>query len=109
MFDDGAFQRMKPTAIFVNTSRGAVVDEGALQRALESGAITGAAIDVTEAEPLSKNDPLLRLANLLVTPHIGSASVATRANMAGLAVDNLLAALGGRRPAHCVNPEVLPD
>ena len=58
-------------------------------------------------EPLSKNDPLLRLSNLLVTPHIGSASVATRERMAALAIDNLLAALEGRRPAQCVNPEAL--
>jgi glyoxylate reductase len=107
MFNDDAFQRMKPMAIFINTARGAVVDEAALQRALESGRIGGGAIDVTEVEPLSKNDPLLRLPNLLVTPHIGSASVATRANMAAMAVDNLLAALEGRRPAQCVNPEAL--
>jgi glyoxylate reductase len=107
MFNDDAFQRMKPSAIFVNTARGAVVDEAALQRALESGRIGGAAIDVTEAEPISKNDPLLRLPNLLVTPHIGSASIAARGNMAAMAVDNLLAALEGRRPAQCVNPEAL--
>jgi glyoxylate reductase len=107
MFNDDAFARMKPAAIFVNTSRGAVVDEAALHRALESGRIGGAAIDVTEVEPLAKHDPLLRLPNLIVTPHIGSASVATREKMASLAVDNLLAVLDGRRPAHCVNPEVL--
>ncbi len=107
MFNAAAFQRMKPTAVFVNTARGAIVDQVALQRALESGRIAGAAIDVTEVEPLSKNDPLLRLPNLLVTPHIGSASVAARARMAAMAVDNLLAALEGRRPPQCVNPEVL--
>jgi len=109
MFNDAAFARMKPTAVFVNTARGAIVDEPALQRALESGRIAGAAIDVAETEPLSKNDPLLRLPNLLVTPHIGSASVAARERMASLAVDNLLAALAGRRPAHCVNPEAFQD
>jgi glyoxylate reductase len=109
MFNDDAFGRMKPNAIFVNTSRGAVVDEGALHRALESGRIAGAAIDVTEVEPLPKHDPLLRFPNLIVTPHIGSASVATREKMASLAVDNLLAVLDGHRPAHCVNPEVLRD
>jgi glyoxylate reductase len=108
LFGDAAFQRMKPTAVFVNTSRGAVVDEAALQRALVSGRIAAAAIDVTEVEPLSKHDPLLRLPNLLVTPHIGSASVATRSRMASLAVDNLLAVLQGHPPPHGVNVELLP-
>jgi phosphoglycerate dehydrogenase-like enzyme len=109
MFNDDAFGRMRPNAIFVNTARGAVVDEGALHRALESGRIAGAAIDVTEVEPLPKHDPLLRFPNLIVTPHIGSASIATREKMASLAVDNLLAVLEGRRPTHCVNPAVLRD
>ena len=107
LFDDEAFAHMKPTAIFINTARGAIVQETALLRALESKRIAAAAIDVTEVEPLPKTDPLLRLPNLLVTPHIASASVATRARMADLAVANLLDALAGRRPAHCVNPEVL--
>jgi glyoxylate reductase len=107
LFKAEAFQRKKATALFVNTSRGAVVDEAALHHALASRAIAGAAIDVTETEPLSPHDPLLRLPNLLVTPHIASASVATRGRMAGLAVDNLLAVLAGNRPPHCVNPQVL--
>ena len=107
LFNEAAFVRMKPTAIFVNTSRGAVVDEAALLRALESHHIAGAAIDVTETEPLPKHDPLLRLPNLLVTPHIGSASSATRARMAEIAVENLLAGLAGKTPEHCVNPQVL--
>ncbi len=107
LFGAAAFQRMKPTAVFVNTSRGAVVDETALHRALESKQIAAAAVDVTESEPLGKHDPLLRLPNLLVTPHIASASVATRSRMAGMAVDNLLAVLNGRSPEHCVNPEAL--
>ncbi|MGB2694536.1 MAG: D-glycerate dehydrogenase [Dehalococcoidia bacterium] len=107
MFNDDAFGRMKASAIFVNTSRGGVVDEAALHRALERKQIAGAAIDVTEAEPLSKDDMLLRQPNLLVTPHIASASVATRNRMAEMAVENLLAGLAGRRPPQCVNPEVL--
>jgi len=106
MFDAKAFDRMKQTAIFVNTSRGAVVVEADLQRALASESIAAAAIDVAETEPVAKDDPLLRLSNLLVTPHIGSASVATRARMADMAVDNLLAALDGRQPPNCVNPQV---
>ncbi|MEX1254707.1 MAG: D-glycerate dehydrogenase [Dehalococcoidia bacterium] len=108
MFDDAAFARMKPTAILVNTSRGAVVDEGALRRALETKQIAAAAIDVAEQEPLASHDPLLRLPNLLVTPHIASASVATRERMAAIAVDNVLAALAGRPPLHCINPDGRP-
>ena len=107
LFDDAAFGRMKPTAVFVNTARGAVVDEAALHRALESKRIAAAAIDVAETEPLPKDDPLLRLPNLLVTPHVASASVATRIRMAEVAVENLLEALAGRTPPHCLNPQVL--
>ena len=105
LFADAAFERMKPTAILINTSRGLVVDEAALHRALETKRIAGAAIDVAEKEPLSKQDPLLRQPNLLATPHIASASVATRSRMAEMAVENLLVALAGRTPPHCVNPE----
>ena len=107
MFNADAFRRMKATAIFVNTSRGQVVDEAALHHALDSRTIAGAAIDVTEVEPLPKQDALLRLPNLIVTPHIGSASVDTRARMAEMAAENLLAGLRGDEPPHCVNPEAL--
>ncbi len=107
LFDDAAFERMKTTAIFVNTARGAVVDEAALMRALDSKVIAGAAVDVAEEEPLPRHDPLLRLPNLLATPHIASASVATRSRMAEMAVDNLLSALAGETPAHCVNPQII--
>jgi glyoxylate reductase len=107
LFSDDAFAKMKPTAVFVNTARGAIVEERALNRALETKRIAAAAIDVTEEEPLPKHDMLLRQPNLLVTPHIGSASVQTRTRMADLAVENLIAALSGRRPPHPVNPEVL--
>ena len=107
LFDDAAFERMKTTAIFVNTARGAIVDEAALMRALDSKVIAGAAIDVAEVEPLPQHDPLLRLPNLLATPHIASASVATRSRMAEMAVDNLLSALAGETPAHCVNPQII--
>ena len=72
-------------------------------RALETQRIAGAAIDVAEVEPLSKHDPLLRLSNLVVTPHIASASVATRQRMARMAVDNLVEALDGKTPRNCVN------
>ena len=101
------FAVMKPTAVFINTSRGSVVDPKALYEALKSGQIFAAAIDVTEVEPISPDDPLLTLDNLIITPHIGSASFATRKNMALMAADNLLAGLRGDRPPNCVNPEAL--
>ena len=94
---------MKPTAIFINTARGAVVDETALLRALETNQIAAAAIDVAEVEPIAKHDMLLRMPNLLVTPHIASASVATRQRMARIAADTILEALEGKTPEHCVN------
>ena len=107
LFNNAAFERMKPTAVLVNTSRGPVVDEAALHRALETKQIAAAASDVAETEPLPKQDPLLRLPNFLITPHIASASVATRGRMAEMAVENLLAALAGKSPPNCVNPQAL--
>ena len=105
MFDASAFARMQPHAILVNTSRGGVVDQPALRDALVRGVIGGAALDVTTPEPLPPDDPLLGAPNLLVTPHLGSATGATRERMASLAVDALLVALAGERPRHLVNPE----
>ncbi len=89
------FARMKKTAYFVNTSRGGTVDQAALREALINGEIAGAGLDVTDPEPLPGDDPLLTAPNLLVVPHLGSATVRTRSRMADLAVDNLLAALAG--------------
>jgi glyoxylate reductase len=105
LFGRSEFARMKPTAVFVNTARGPVVDEAALHDALQRKEIASAAIDVTEVEPLPMGSPLLRLPNLIITPHIASASVATRGRMADMAVDNLLVALRGELPQHCVNPD----
>jgi len=102
LIDADALARMKPTALLVNTSRGGVVDQGALRDALHAGTIAGAALDVTEPEPLPADDPLLDAPNLLVVPHVGSATVRTRAKMAAMAVDNLLAALDGRPMPHQV-------
>jgi glyoxylate reductase len=97
---------MKPTAILVNTARGPLVQTDALAEALHAGTIAGAALDVTDPEPLPAAHPLLRAPNLTVLPHIGSASHRTREAMADMAVDNLLAALRGERMPHCANPEV---
>jgi glyoxylate reductase len=97
---------MKPGAILINTARGPVVDQAALAIALASGRLSGAALDVTEVEPINPDDPILKLPNVVVTPHIGSASHATRLRMAEMAVDNLLEALAGRMPRFCANPQV---
>ena len=100
------FAKMKPSAILINTARGPVVDPDALLTALQKGRIAGAALDVTEPEPLPQDHPLVTLPNCIVTPHIASASVATRNKMAVIAAENLLAGLEGSRLPHCVNPEV---
>ncbi|MDI6858628.1 MAG: D-glycerate dehydrogenase [Dehalococcoidia bacterium] len=96
---------MKPGAVLVNTSRGAVVDQRALYSALKEGRIAAAGLDVSEIEPIPADDPLLDLDNVVITPHIASASVATREKMARMAVENIVAVLQGEMPAHCVNPE----
>jgi len=99
---------MRPEAILINTSRGGLLDQAALYQALRDKRIAGAALDVTEVEPISGKDQLLRLENVIITPHIGSASVATRTRMALLAVDNLLTALKGHVPRQTVNREIAP-
>ncbi len=99
------FAMMKPTAVFINTSRGPVVDQRALYEALKSGQRFAAAIDVTEVEPISPDDPLLTLDNVIIAPHIASASFTTRKNMALMTAENLLAGLRGQAPPNCVNPE----
>ncbi len=106
LIDAGALARMKPGALLVNTSRGEVVDEPALAEALAGGRLGGAALDVYEREPLQAASPLLDLPNVVLAPHIGSASVATRTRMADLAVENLLAGLAGEPMPHCANPAV---
>ncbi|MGC9529783.1 MAG: 2-hydroxyacid dehydrogenase [Candidatus Bipolaricaulaceae bacterium] len=96
---------MKPDAVLVNVGRGPVVDEEALAAALRGGTIRAAALDVFEREPGVHPD-LLKLDNVVLTPHIGSATVATRQRMAELAVEAVLAVLSGREPQHLANPEV---
>ena len=102
LIDAGALDRMKSTAILVNTARGPIVDPRALRWALEAEVIAGAALDVTDPEPLPPQDPLLGAPNLIVAPHIGSATHSARQRMATLAVENLLAALDGRPMPHQV-------
>ena len=106
MIGDEALARMKPTAYLVNTARGPIVESHALARALHDGSIAGAALDVTDPEPLPADHPLLDAPNLLVLPHLGSATHATRERMTNMAVDNLLAGLAGEPMPHCANPEV---
>ncbi|KTC56314.1 bifunctional glyoxylate/hydroxypyruvate reductase B [Pseudomonas fluorescens ABAC62] len=98
------FARMGPETIFINISRGKVVDEAALVEALQQRTIRAAGLDVFEKEPLNHDSPLLRLNNVVATPHIGSATHETREAMATCAVDNLLAALAGQKPKNLVNP-----
>lgn len=97
-------EAMGSEAYLVNTGRGPLVDTPALERALGDRVIAGAALDVTDPEPLPADHPLLQAPNLLVVPHVGSATHATRRRMADLAVDNLLAGLAGRPLAHAVSP-----
>ena len=97
---------MKPGAILINTARGAIVDQRALYRALKAGHLGGAGLDVSDPEPIPSNDPLLKLANVVITPHIGSASHTSRYKMAEIATDNIVEVLRGRLPRFCANPEV---
>ncbi len=102
LIDAEALSKMRSTAILINTARGPIVDQAALATALEQGTIAGAAFDVTDPEPPPADDPLLGAPNLIVVPHIGSATHATRERMADLAVDNLLAGLSGEPMPHAV-------
>ena len=102
LIDAAALREMKPTAILINTARGPIVDQQALHEALVNGTIGGAALDVTDPEPPPVDDPLLNTPNLIIVPHIGSATHSAREQMATLAVDNLLAALDGEPMPHQV-------
>lgn len=105
MFSTEQFKRMKRSAIFINTSRGPVHDETALVEALRGGQIAGAGLDVYEDEPRMKAG-LADLDNVVVCPHLGSATIATRSRMATMAAENLIAIVKGERAPNCVNPEV---
>jgi glyoxylate reductase len=104
LIDTDALRRMKPTAYLVNTARGPVIHTEALARALHAGELAGAALDVTDPEPLPGDHPLLEAPNLLVVPHIASATHDTRGRMADMAVENLLAGLAGEPMPHSVTP-----
>ena len=106
LIDAGRLNRMKPTAYLVNTSRGPLVDEAALVAALQKGQIAGAGLDVYEKEP-ELYPGLTELDNVVLAPHLGSATHQTRGEMSRLAATNLVMALRGQRPLHPVNPEVL--
>jgi glyoxylate reductase len=108
MFTRKVFQKMKPTAIFINASRGPVVDEQALYEALLTGEIAGAGLDVFDKEPISADHPLLTLSNVVALPHIGSSSVETRTAMMKLCIDNIEAVLNGNQPKTLVNKDWKP-
>jgi glyoxylate reductase len=106
MLSAGEIALMKPGAVLINTARGGIVDEPALARALDSGQLFAAGIDVFEQEPVAMDNPLLQHPRVVVTPHIGSATIQTRAKMVDLAVSNAMAALLAQPMPHCVNPQV---
>jgi glyoxylate reductase len=108
MFHAAAFRKMKPTAVFVNTARGPLVEEKALYEALKEGTIFAAGLDVTDPEPPRMDNPLLTLPNCVIAPHIASATVQTRNAMAEIAADNLIAGVTGQPLRAWVNPEVGP-
>ena len=107
MIDEGALAQMKRSALLINTSRGGVVDERALIHALDEGQIAGAALDVTEPEPPSADNPLLSMENVIVTPHAAFYSVAATADLARKAAENVVTVLQGDVPKTLINVEVL--
>lgn len=106
MIDFKQFELMKKSAFLINTSRGSIVNPAALTWALQTGEIAGAGLDVFEPEPIPADHPLLSMKNVVITPHIASASSATRARMALISVNNLLAGLKGEKLPFCANPQV---
>jgi glyoxylate reductase len=107
LMNEERFKLMKPTAVFINTSRGATVDEVALIKVLREKRIAGAGLDVYEQEPIADNNPLLEMEHIVLVPHIGSATIETRTKMAETAALNLLAVLEGKKPPRLLNPDVM--
>ncbi len=106
LIDAAALAKMKSTAILINTARGPLIDPAALYDALKNGGIAYAGLDVTEPEPIPMDSPLLTLDNIIIAPHIASASVVTRNQMAVIAANNLITGLTGKRVPACANPQV---
>ncbi|WP_312399169.1 D-glycerate dehydrogenase [Chryseobacterium sp.] len=106
LFDASIFEKMKPNAIFINTARGGFHNQKDLYDALAEHKIWGAGLDVTNPEPIFKDDPILELSNVCVLPHIGSATIEARDGMARLAAENIIAYSKGEKLPHCANPEV---
>ncbi|WP_261512598.1 2-hydroxyacid dehydrogenase [Chryseobacterium paludis] len=106
LFNNLVFERMKPNAIFINTARGGFHNQTDLYEALVSRKIWGAGLDVTNPEPILKDDPILGLSNVCILPHIGSATIEARNGMAKVAAENIIAFSKGEKMIHCVNPEV---
>ncbi len=106
LINEEALRQMKPTSILVNAARGPVVDTDGLVRALREGWIGGAALDVTDPEPIPADHPLVGLSNCIIVPHIASGTVTARERMATMAAENLLAGLRGERLPYCANQEV---
>ena len=106
IFTKAVFNQMRPGSIFINTARGSIHNETDLLEALENNTIWGAGLDVTNPEPMNKENPLLSLPNVAILPHIGSATQETRTAMAIMAAENIIAALKGNQIPHPVNPEV---
>jgi len=107
LIDEEKLRLMKKTAILVNNARGPVIDEKALYEALKDGVIAGAGLDVFEQEPTSAGNPLLTLKNVVVAPHISSASFETRSRMSEMVAENLIAFFEGRVPPNLVNKDVV--
>ena len=107
IFNKAAFDKMKSSSIFINTSRGGVHNEEDLIQALNEGRIWGAGLDVTNPEPMDKDNPLLNMENVAVLPHIGSATVEARNGMSRLAAENIIEFYKNDRIPHFVNPEVI--
>ena len=106
LIDAEALSKMKPSAVLVNTARGPIVEPEALYDALKERRILGAGLDVTEPEPIPMDSPLLTLENIVIVPHIASASTTSRSRMSRMAAQNLVAGLKGERLPNCVNPQV---
>jgi phosphoglycerate dehydrogenase-like enzyme len=106
MFGADQFRAMRPGAVFVNTARGGLVDHAALLDALERGQLSGAGLDVTDPEPLPVGHPLLGRDDVVVTPHVASATADGKLRMLRAAVRNAMDVVEGRRPEHLVNPDV---